>query len=57
VWRGLKSIQGRWRGCRVLCTGEIANADPDRPTTDEVLRTGTDISVPALKHLIAISHL
>ncbi len=29
VWRGVNSIQGRWRGCRVLGTSAVANGDPD----------------------------
>ena len=56
VWRGVNSIQGRWRGCRVLGTSEVANGDPDWPTTDEVLSTGADISALAIKHLVAVSH-
>ncbi len=56
VWRGVNSIQGRWRGCRVLGTSDIANGDPDWPTTEEVLKSGTDISGVAIKHLVAVSH-
>jgi hypothetical protein len=56
VWRGGNSIQGRWRGCCVLGTSEIANGDPDWPTTDEVLSRGADISAIAIKHLVAVSH-
>jgi hypothetical protein len=56
VWRGVKSIQGRWRGCRILGTSEIANGEPDWPTTDQVLKTGTDISASAIRHLVAVSH-
>ena len=56
VWRGVKSIQGRWRGSRILGTSEIANGEPDWPTTDEVLKTGTDISELAIKYLVAVSH-
>ncbi len=56
VWRGVNSIQGRWRGCRVLGTRALANDDPAWPTTDEVLSTGADISALAIKHLVAVSH-
>jgi len=56
VWRGVNSIQGRWRGCRVLGTSAVANGDPDWPTTDEVLSTGADISAIAIRHLVAVSH-
>ena len=56
VWRSVNSIQGRWRGCRVLGTSAVANGDPAWPTTDEVLSTGADISALAIKHLVAVSH-
>jgi hypothetical protein len=56
AWRGVTSIQGRWRGHRVLGTAELTNCHPDWPSTEEVQRRGTDISDMAIRHLVAISH-
>ncbi len=55
VWRGVKSVQGRWRGARILGTSEFPT-DEHMPSTDEILSKGIDISDAALRYLVALSH-
>jgi hypothetical protein len=54
LFRGVEDVKGRWRGARILGTGEIRHED--WPTTEEVLAKGTDISAKVLRYLVAISH-
>jgi hypothetical protein len=55
LFKGAEDVKGRWRGGRILGTSEIAWSH-DWPTTEEVLKDGTDISDKVLKYLVAITH-
>ncbi len=54
LFKGVEDVKGRWRGGRILGTGEIRYEG--WPTTEEVIERGTDISDKALRYLAAISH-
>ena len=54
LFNGCDDVKGRWRGGRILGTGEIRYED--WPTTEEVIERGTDISDKVIKYLVAISH-
>jgi len=54
LFKGVGDVKRRWRGGRILGTGEIRYED--WPTTEEVLERGTDISDKVLRYLVAISH-
>ena len=54
LFQGVEDVKGRWRGSRILGTGEIRYED--WPTTEEVIERGTDISEQALRYLVAITH-
>jgi hypothetical protein len=54
LFQGATGVKGRWRGGRILATGEIRYED--RPTTEEVIERGTDISDTVIRYLVAVSH-
>jgi hypothetical protein len=54
LFKGVEDVKGRWRGGRILGTGEIRYED--WPTTEEVIENGTDISAKVIKYLVAVSH-
>ena len=54
LFQGVEDVKGRWRGGRILGTGEIRYEE--WPTTEEVIERGTDISEQALRYLVAITH-
>jgi hypothetical protein len=54
LFQGVEDVKGRWRGGRILGTGEIRYEE--WPTTEEVIERGTDISDQALRYLVAITH-
>jgi hypothetical protein len=54
LFKGVEEVKGRWRGGHILGTSEIRYEE--WPTTEEVLKRGTDISAKVIKYLVAISH-
>jgi hypothetical protein len=54
LFKGVEDVKGRWRGGRILGTSEIRHKAG--PTTEEVLKNGTDISDKVLRYLVAASH-
>ncbi|HLY45993.1 MAG TPA: hypothetical protein VKQ73_10475 [Stellaceae bacterium] len=54
LFHGCDDVKGRWRGNRILGTGEIRYED--WPTTEDVIERGTNISDKVIRYLVAISH-
>ena len=54
LFAGCEDVKGRWRGGRILGTGEIRYEE--WPTTEEVIERGTDISDKVIRYLVAVSH-
>jgi hypothetical protein len=54
LFAGAEGVKGRWRGNRILGTGDIRYEG--WPTTAEVIERGTDISDKVIRYLVAVSH-